>query len=272
MKINRIDHCFKTLKREGRKALIGYITAGSPDKRSLPQLMVSLEKAGLDMLELGIPFSDPMADGPTIQRSSQQALQGGATLSWVLKTVQQVRPHVQLPLIFMSYSNPILAMGIDHFFGRAQASGVDGIIIPDLIPEEGARFEQSARRHQVHLIFLAAPTTEAARLAQIGKRSRGFLYAVSLKGVTGARQSLPSDLPQFLKKVKRASRVPVAVGFGISTAAQVRQASLQADGVIVGSALVKAIDESKKYPFKKAVQFVQSLQKALNRKESNHAS
>ena len=270
--MNRIDQTFKKLKRDKRKALIGYITAGAPDKRSLPLLIPLLEQAGLDILELGIPFSDPIADGPTIQKSSQQALEAGTTLPWVFETVASLRQRIRMPLIFMIYSNSIVAMGIDRFFDRAGTCGIDGIIIPDMTPEESAHFERAARRRNVALIYLVAPTTSAIRMAVIGRRTRGFLYAVSLTGVTGVRKALPADLPHFLKKVKRTSRMPVAVGFGLSTPAQVRQASRYADGVIVGSALVKEVEASKTHGFLKAVRFVQSLKRALNGKESAHAS
>lgn len=269
---NRLEQRFQDLRRQGRKALIGYITAGSPDKRSLPLLIALLEQAGLDILELGIPFSDPIADGPTIQKSSQQALKAGATLPWAFRTVAALRTHIRMPLIFMIYSNSIVAMGIDRFFDRARTCGVDGIIIPDMIPEESARFERAARKRNVALIYLVAPTTSADRMIAIGRRTQGFLYAVSLMGVTGARKALSADLPQFLKKVKSTSRMPVAVGFGISTPEQARQASRYADGVIVGSALVKEVEASKKNGFLKAVRFVRSLKRALNGKESNHAS
>ncbi len=272
MSINRLDRRFREIRQEGRKALIGYITAGYPDKRSLETLITELEKAGLDILELGIPFSDPIADGPTIQRSSQVALAAGTTLPWVFATVARLRSRVQLPLVFMTYSNPIVAYGIAAFFHQAERSGVDGVIVPDLITEEGGRFEREAHKHNVHLIFLAAPTTPLARMQEIGLRTRGFLYAVSLTGVTGARKALPKTLPSFLRKLRTVTKAPVAVGFGLSTPTQVREASRYADAVIVGSALVDAVSRSRDHQFKEAIRFVRSLKQALKRKEPSHAS
>lgn len=257
---NRIDAAFARLKRRNEKALIGYVTAGFPTKAGFETLIPKLETAGLDLLEIGVPFSDPIADGPTIQKASQAALDRGVTLDWVLAATRRLRAKVDLPFIYMSYCNPIYAMGIDHFFAAAKAAGVDGLIIPDMIPEEAGDYATAAQKHGLRLIYLASPTTPAVRLKQIGRATRGFLYVVSLTGVTGARRELPADLAGFVKKAKSVSASPVAVGFGISTPAQARQAAQHADGVIVGSALIKAIELSSA----KALAFVAALKKAIN--------
>ncbi|MFA5974962.1 MAG: tryptophan synthase subunit alpha [Elusimicrobiota bacterium] len=270
--MNRIDKTFQQLKAKGRKALIGYVTAGFPNKSSLKRLIPLLEEAGLDLLELGVPFSDPIADGPTIQRASQVALSNGVTLEWILETVRELRSRVKLPIILMSYSNPVYAMGVERFFQKAQASGVDGLIVPDMIPEEAALFKP-AQSHGVHRIYLAAPTTPSERIRMIAQATRGFLYVVSLTGVTGARSALSPGLSRFLKKVKAISRQPVAVGFGLSTPAHVKAVAPYADGVIIGSALIKEIEKSKSNGFAGAVRYVRSLHKALNAKErTTHAS
>ncbi len=263
---NRIDQTFARLKKVKRKALIGYITAGFPSKASLQKLVPLLELSGLDLLELGVPFSDPIADGPTIQHSSQIALEDGATLEWILRSVRELRQRgMKLPLIFMSYCNPIYAMGIEPFFQQAKVAGVDGLIVPDLIPEEAQMFERASRRTNVHLIYLVAPTTSKKRIAQIARQTRGFLYAVSLTGVTGVQKAIPVQLASFLKSIKSVCKKPVAVGFGITTPAQARAIAKDADGIIVGSALIRAIDKSKNTSFKSASNFIKSLRQALDK-------
>jgi tryptophan synthase alpha chain len=262
--MNRIDQTFVRLKKEGRKALIGYLTAGFPNKESLSRLVPLLEAAGLDILELGIPFSDPIADGPTIQRSSQVALEKGSTLPWVLDEVATLRSLVRLPLVFMSYCNPILAMGAEKFFKRARQSGVDGLIVPDLIPEESKLFDAAAQKEGIHLIYMVAPTNDRARIQFIASKTRGFLYAVSLTGVTGARTALSHELPQFLKTTRQVSNVPLAVGFGLSTPAQVKEVAQHADGVIVGSALIKQVEKSENSGYQDAAGFVRSLRQSLD--------
>ena len=245
--MNRIDTIFKRLKRQKRKALIGYVTAGFP------------------LLEIGVPFSDPIADGPTIQYSSQIGLANGASLHGILKSVHELRRRgVALPLILMSYCNPIYAMGIDRFFQAAKSSGVDGLIVPDLIIEEGAMFEKASKRAGVHLIYLVAPTTPKNRVKAIIKKTQGFLYAVSVTGVTGVRKAIPGDVGRFLKSIKTASPKPVAVGFGVTTPQQAREVSRFADGVIVGSALIRAIEKSKGSAFKGAARYVRSLKGAIH--------
>jgi tryptophan synthase alpha chain len=263
--MSRIDLTFRHLKRNKQTALIGYITAGYPTKASLRTLVPTLAAAGLDLLEIGVPFSDPIADGPTIQHSSQIALRNRVTLAWILSSVKLLRKQgCRIPVILMSYCNPLFAMGLSAFFQRAKASGVDGVIIPDLIPEEARPFSQAAQRSGIDLIYLVAPTTPKARLKAIAQQTHGFLYAVSLTGVTGMRKTVSSNVSGFLKSVKTVCRKPVAVGFGLSTPTQVRQMAAWADGVIVGSALIREIGKSKSPRFDQAARFVRSLKGALH--------
>jgi tryptophan synthase alpha chain len=272
--MNRIDRTFRELKRNHRKALIGYITAGFPNKPSFQKLVPLLQESGLDLLEVGVPFSDPIADGLTIQHASQVALANGVTLDWILKTVRTLRKSgTTIPIMFMSYYNPIYAMGIDLFFRTAKVAGVDGVIIPDLIPEEAETFSRAARREGVCLIFLTSPTTPQSRVRMIATKTRGFLYAVSLTGVTGTKKAVPSQVSRFLKSVRSVSPRPVAVGFGLSTPKEVRAISHEVDGVIVGSALIRAIEKSKGSSYKVAARFVRSLATSLNPgKDIPHAS
>jgi tryptophan synthase alpha chain len=262
---NRIDRTFASLKNKRQKALIGYITAGYPTKASFRPLVRLLENAGVDLLEIGVPFSDPLADGPTIQHSSQVALKNGVTLDWILKTVHQLRNDgVHLPFIFMSYCNPIHAMGLDRFFKRGQASGVDGLIIPDMIPEEAAPYARMSEKYGMDLIYLVAPTTPKSRIRWIAQRTHGFLYAVSLTGVTGVRKALPGVVSRFLKSIRSVCNKPIAVGFGLTTPNQVRAVGAHADGVIIGSALIRAIEKSKRSHFQGAVRFVRLMKGALH--------
>jgi tryptophan synthase alpha chain len=239
--INRIDTKFKNLRRQGRKAFIAYVTAGFPSWPGMARAVHDLEKAGLDILEIGVPFSDPIADGPTIQFSSQRALERGVTLSLVLNWVKRFRRSSQVPVVLMSYLNPIHHMGYDDFCRRAADAGVDGLIVPDMIPEESGILRRVLAARGLALIHLVAPTTPVARQKQVARASRGFLYAVSVTGVTGARRSLPADTIRFLKGLRRVSPVPVALGFGISTPDQARTLAPHADGLIVGSALIERL-------------------------------
>ena len=262
--MNRIEELFARRAREKRKVLIGYVTAGFPETNSLSGLVKGLAGAGLDLLEIGIPFSDPIADGPTIQHSSQVALQNGITLKEILAQVAVIRKTESLPMVFMSYSNPIYTMGIKTFFEAARASGVDGLIIPDLIPEESGRFDEAADACGIDLIYLVAPNTPKERIRRIAHKTKGFLYAVSLAGVTGTREELPQGLKPFLQLIKTLSPVPVAVGFGISTPAHARSVAPYCDGIIVGSALIKEIEKAHTQNGPQATQFIQTLRQALD--------
>lgn len=262
---NRIDSTFARLKKRRQKALIGYLTAGYPTLRAFRTLVPLLQESGLDILEIGVPFSDPIADGPTIQRSSQIALRHHVTLKSILSQVRQFRQRgVTIPFVIMTYGNPVHAMGIEKFFALSKAAGVDGVILPDIIPEEAAPYEKAAKRHQLHVIHLVTPATPRARAKQIVKKTRGFLYAVSLTGVTGTRKILPRHLKGFLSGLKRMSKAPVAVGFGISTPSHVRELAPVVDGVIIGSALIQSVTHSKSQRYESVGRFVRSLKGALH--------
>lgn len=257
--MNRIDRLFSQLKSQGRKALIAYVTGGYPSLPAMDRAVRDLVKVGVDLVEIGVPFSDPIADGPTIQFSSQKALEGGITPARILDWVKGFRKTHETPIVLMTYMNPIQRMGLGSFARRARAAGVDGVIVPDLIIEEGGPLEKELASTGVHLIYLVAPTTPPQRRSEIARRSKGFLYAVSLTGVTGVRRSLPKDLGAFLGDVRRRSPVPVAVGFGISDADQARQAAAHADGVIVGSAFITRMKNREPL-----APFARSLRQALD--------
>lgn len=262
--MNRIDRCFQDLRATGGKALIPFITAGDPDLPTTRELAWAFEKAGADLLELGVPFSDPLADGTTIQRASQRALENGVTLKGVIGLVEQIRGRSQMPMILMSYVNPILRMGAREFAARASAAGVDGIIIPDLPPEEAQELRSCCMTAAIHTIFLAAPTSTEPRLRRIVESSQGYIYYVSLRGVTGARDVLQTDFERSFTQLRRLTNKPIAVGFGISTPAQVSQIAGLVDGIIVGSAIVDRIERLKSNPgmVREVADFVRSLKQA----------
>lgn len=262
--MNRIDRRFEELRLTGGKALIPFITAGDPDLPTTRELAWALEDAGADLLELGVPFSDPLADGATIQRASQRALENGVTLKAVIGVVEQIRARSQMPMILMSYMNPVLRMGVRDFAIRASAAGVDGIIIPDLPPEEAEELQRWCTASAIHTIFLAAPTSTDARLRRIAESSQGYIYYVSLKGVTGARDTLQNDLEASLSRLRGLTTKPIAVGFGISTPAHVSQVAGLFDGIIVGSAIVDRIERQRGHPgmVGDVAEFVRSLKRA----------
>ncbi len=243
--MNRIDFAFQRLKAAKKKAFIAFITAGFPDLPTTEKLILELASSGVDIIELGIPFSDPVADGAVIQEASQWALvRNNITLRDVLSLVKKVRAKTEIPICFMTYYNPVFVFGEEKFLKQARVCGVDGMIIPDLPPEEGARFSGMAKKAGINTIFFIAPTTDFKRVKLIARLSRGFIYYISLTGVTGARQSLPVELSGRIKRVKRFVSLPVCVGFGVSTPAQVRLLAEVSDGVIVGSAIVNKIKEN----------------------------
>jgi tryptophan synthase alpha chain len=237
--VRRIDQVFKRLKARGEKALIPFITAGDPDLATTHALAKEIARRGADLLELGIPFSDPLADGPTIQAASNRAVKAGVKLQDVLKLAGDIRQDVDLPLILMGYYNPILQHGLTRTASEAAALGVDGFIIPDLPPEEAGPWRKAALKAGVAPIFLAAPTSGPKRLKTLGRLTRGFLYYVSVTGITGARRELPPELIAALKEVRTLVKRPLAVGFGISTPEQVAWLAPHVDGVVVGSAIVQ---------------------------------
>lgn len=270
--LNRIDQLFATLRRQKRKALIAYVTGGYPSLAAMTRAVRDLVAGGVDLLEIGVPFSDPIADGPTLQYASQKALESGTTLSQLLTWAERFRRTSSTPMVFMTYMNPIHRMGLAAFARRARRAGVDGVIVPDLIIEESGPIEAALKAEGLHVIHLVAPTTPPARQARIAQRTRGFLYAVSLTGVTGARVGLAKGLNVFLRSLRRRSPAPVAVGFGISTPEAARAAGRNADGVIVGSAIVQRIGGGRPL-----LPFVRSLRRALDgsrrrisKKENSH--
>ena len=242
--MNRLDAKFKELGEKRKKAFIAYITAGDPDLATTEALVLAFEKTGVDIIELGIPFSDPLADGPTIQAASIRSLQGGATIEKIFRTVASIRKQSQIPLVFMTYYNPIFHYGEDAFVKRSKEVGIDGFIVPDLPPHEAENFIRAAKKENLATIFFLSPTTARERMRGIIQVSTGFIYYLSLTGVTGARQELPADLPKDLAKIKQLTSKPLCVGVGISTPQQVHALTQICDGVIVGSAIVKEIEKN----------------------------
>ncbi|HEY54839.1 MAG TPA: tryptophan synthase subunit alpha [Dehalococcoidia bacterium] len=228
--------------RPGHKALIPYVTVGYPDIEATLEVVPLLAQSGADIVELGIPFSDPLADGVTIQKSSFHALQNGVTPRLCLELAKQLREKVDIPLVFMTYFNPVLGYGLEEFCAAGAESGISGLIIPDLPPEEGSELEAASQKQGLDLIYLLAPTSTEGRIKLAAKRSRGFIYLVSVTGVTGARERLPTDLEGFVARVRKIASQPLCVGFGISTPEQAGQIAHIADGVIVGSRLIQLME------------------------------
>lgn len=243
--MSRIDDAFGALRRRGEKAFIPYLTGGDPDLAATGRYIRTLAASGADLIEVGVPFSDPIADGPTIQRASQRALRSGTTVERILELVKDLRPDVEPPLILMSYFNPVLKMGIEEFARRGSQAGLDGVIIPDLPPEEAGTLVASCRREGIDTIFLVAPTTPDARVRLVAEYSRGFLYYVSRTGVTGVRERLAAGIRENIARIRAVTPLPIAVGFGISTPEQARLVAAWSDGIVVGSALVSLIETAK---------------------------
>ncbi len=242
--MTRIGERFARRRREGRPTFVGFLTAGDPSLERTVDVATELDGAGVDVLELGVPFSDPLADGPVIQRASERALRRGTTLARVLDAVRAIRRKSELPLLLFTYLNPILQYGVDRLAGEAQEAGVDGVLVTDLPPEEADGWLAAARKAGLDTVFLAAPTSPDERLRRVAEASRGYVYAISRTGVTGERASLSDDTRPLIERLKRHTEEPVAVGFGISTPEQVKAAAEVADGVVVGSALVRFLEEN----------------------------
>jgi tryptophan synthase alpha chain len=258
--MSRIDDAFARCRAEGRAAFVAFLTAGDPSLERTEEIAVSLADAGVDVLELGVPFSDPIADGPVIQRSSQRALARGVTLAAVLDVVRRIRRRTELPLLLFSYLNPLHRYGLPRVARDARDAGIDGALVTDLPPEEADEWIACARGAEVDTVFLAAPTSPDERLRKVADVSRGFVYAVSRTGVTGERQALSADAGPLVARLRALTPVPVALGFGISTPDQVAEAGRVADGVVVGSALVRFLEE---HPAGDAAAQVRALTAAL---------
>jgi tryptophan synthase alpha chain len=241
----RISKRFAELRASGELGIVAYITAGDPSLEATLKFVLALAEAGADVIELGVPFSDPLADGPTIQRASERALKAGATLAGVLDLVGRIRQSSQVPLVLFSYYNPILQMGLEKFAFAAASAGADGVLATDLTPEESEDYRRILGAHHLDTIFLGAPTSTDERLAKIAACSCGFLYLISRTGVTGAKDALPDDLPALLRRARSVTQLPIAVGFGISLPGHVSVLGGLADAAIVGSALVSEIEKAK---------------------------
>ncbi|HEY42323.1 MAG TPA: tryptophan synthase subunit alpha [Dehalococcoidia bacterium] len=257
--MSRISTVFQ---KSGHKALVAYVTVGYPTVESTLEVVPMLAESGCNVVELGIPFSDPLADGATIQEASFRALQAGVTPQTCLDVAARIREKTDVPLAFMTYYNPILHYGLDAFCQACSRAGVDGLIVPDLPPDESTGLDDAALKEGLDLIFLLTPTSTAERIRLVVEKSRGFIYMVSLLGVTGARESLPVGLGDFVRRVRKETTKPLCVGFGISTPEQAQQVGQIADGVIVGSRLVQLIRDDGP-PYERVKSFVGELRNAL---------
>lgn len=241
---SRIDKTFKRLKKEGKKAFIPYIMAGDPSLQRTKDIVLLFEKCGADIVELGVPFSDPLADGPTIQRASERALKNGVTLRKVISLVKDVRQKTQIPIVLMTYYNPVFKYREDDFIRDAKDAGVDGVIVPDLPPDEAEDFIKISKKTSLNTIFLLAPTSTEDRIKKVIRASSGFIYYVSITGITGATLLLDGSMEALISNIKKYTDKPIAVGFGVSTPLEATAVAKVSDGVIVGSAIVKRIHET----------------------------
>ena len=241
--MSRIEERFAQLRKDSRTGLVTYVTAGDPDLTKSAAIIKRLDQAGADVLEIGVPFSDPLADGPVIQRATERAIASGANLHNVLGMLKTLRPSISAPIVIFSYANPILRMGLDTFVREASAAGVDGVLTLDMPPEEGETFRTAFGRAGIDTIFLLSPTTTVERIRKASELGSGFLYGISRLGVTGARDSVDDSARELAERVKSETRMPLALGFGISRPEHVRAIGQWADAAVVGSALVKVIAE-----------------------------
>ncbi|ADD02680.1 tryptophan synthase, alpha subunit [Thermoanaerobacter italicus Ab9] len=262
--MNRIDKKFEDLKKEGRKALITFITAGDPDIETTYDIVLALEEGGADIIELGIPYSDPLADGPTIQASSQRALNKGIKIPDIMKIVEKIRLKSDIPLVYLVYYNSIFKYGIQKFLEESKKAGVDGLIIPDLPLEERKDILEEADKYGIYLIPLVAPTSKE-RIKLITENGKGFVYCVSITGVTGARENIETDIEEYMKTVSQYTNMPKAIGFGISTPEMAKKLKDFSDGIIVGSAIVERIAKgyNKSEILKEVKSFISSLKEVL---------
>ncbi|MFA7255764.1 MAG: tryptophan synthase subunit alpha [Candidatus Omnitrophota bacterium] len=258
---NRLDETIRNARRRGEKIFCVFLTLGYPSIAATERLILSSAAAGVDIIELGFPFSDPLADGPTIQYSSEQALKKHVTIKDAFALVRRLRQKgVKIPILFFGYFNPVFSYGGKAFARDARNAGLDGLIIPDLPPEEEIEFQKACRKQKLHLVQLVAPTTKDKRAKMLVKKSQGFIYYVSLRGVTGARKAVPADLKAHLKKLKRMTAKPVLAGFGISTPEQAHAISRMADGVIVGSAVINHLKKG----VSAAERFIEKMSRAVH--------
>jgi tryptophan synthase alpha chain len=239
--VSRIEERFAHLRKAGKTGLVTYVTAGDPDLTRSAEIIKRLDQAGADVLEIGVPFSDPLADGPVIQRATERALAAGVTLTSVLGMLKTLRPSISAPIVIFSYANPILRMGLESFVTEARAAGVDGVLTLDMPPEEGDTFRTSFGRAGIDTIFLLSPTTTVERIRRASDLGSGFLYGISRLGVTGVRDTVDESARELALRVKAETRLPLALGFGISRPEHVRSIGQWADAAVVGSALVKVI-------------------------------
>lgn len=265
--MNRIDEEFSALRVRGETALIPFITAGDPDIETTLDILRVLERSGADCIELGVPFSDPMADGPTIQRASERALKRGASLPRILEMVHEFRQDSEIPLILFGYYNPFFRYGLKRFTQEAKEAGVDGILCVDLPPEESGELRQWTEAQGLDTIFLLAPTSDAERIRLVARRGRGFIYYVSVTGVTGARKRFEDHLHTQVARVRRYTPLPIGVGFGISTPRQAAWVASFADAAVVGSALIEVMERAgrKQEKVERAGTFLASLKRAMKR-------
>ena len=262
--MNRIDKAFRSLRRAGKPAFVAYITAGDPSLSWTRRLVESLDGCGVDIVELGVPFSDPLADGIVNQRAAQRALASGTTLFKILHCVSQIRKQIPIPVVLFSYFNPIHKMGVEVFARKAAKAGVDGVLILDAPPEESQEARRALHRQGLKMIYLVAPTTGNRRIQKICRVAGGFLYCVSRTGVTGAQESVLAEVRALVRRVKKKTKLPVVVGFGVSKPGHVRALGNIADGVVVGSALVSEIEKHPANPVPALSRIVRGLTKALD--------
>ncbi|MCL2288775.1 MAG: tryptophan synthase subunit alpha [Candidatus Bathyarchaeota archaeon] len=256
--MNKITNAF-----EGKKAFIAFITGGDPDIETTEKLIVAMAESGVDIIEIGIPFSDPVAEGIVIQKASERALLGGCTVDKLFEMVKSVRKETSIPLLFMTYINPVFVYGKERFMKKCVECGIDGIIVPDLPFEERDEIADECIKHGISQISLIAPTSNE-RIEMIAKESKGFIYCVSSLGVTGVRSEISTNISEMVKQAKKVTTTPCAIGFGISTPEQAQAMATIADGVIIGSAIVKIVEESGKQSIDKIKQFVIDVRKVLN--------